>query len=785
MGPPPAAAGSASGDEGLLGQVRTNTWASIGVLLVLWLVLGFLAFLIFAFVSQSFTLALVAGPIGGLAAAAAVGWQLGLLQPVDEARQTAPLWVRLLLPLPLFIFAFLLGFVVLGAFLTDFVLITLASLVLATAGTVAAVLVLDLWRDVPTKVRGTPPMGRLLVLAGVGLIVGLGTFLIGLLVFGEVEVGLALFLPAAIAGAVLTGFLSGWSQDARDTARAQHVGTRIGVFVLLLIFTTVYFSLLVGPLLTELVAGYQIPDAIAGYTVSFLLALILLVPLSMWVHTWRDLWDAFTAMGEDHRILAVLPIFPLSAALIFLVIVALTSLFEVAYVVSIPAGLALFLLAGLPFGVTQDIPKVVRDQDLPARTGIFVATFLLITLYAYFGVGFFLDVVEISLLIALAFAGLVMGLLIWTLDLTEGLGKEFESYGAPAEAAVLALISVATFLISFLLIALALDDFRAAFLLSVVAAAAANYLIAHSTGMIHGMRAALGEMPWWGDLAALAAVFVVVFAYGAIALGLFYNNVAVAYTFGALLATASVFALAKDLEVGDDMLTTADDRRNARVVLMTLTFLGGLLVGLYATAALMSLAGSSLFGLPLFVGLITGSLALVWISKRRGWGTSALGRVQSRSDRVKVASVLVAWLAIGTLTGFALQSIPVGSQDLGLGDDPVLPLTLTLAAGLLLWSWLPALLFRILRVERTPVRGTSSLPEKHKFWASVGWGLVTVFVVAAILLSVIDNPVIGMAAAILAGYLVALAITVLRKGGSGDQEPDDSPIIDKASRTDR
>ncbi len=784
MGPPPAASGSASGDEGLLDRIRESTWFSLGGLVLLWLILGFVAFLLFAFISQSFTLALVAGPIGGLAAAVALGWRLGFLQPVEEARQKAPLWVRLLLPIPLFIFLFLLTFVLAGAVITDFVVITLASVVLATAGTVATVWALDLWRNVADKVGETPPIGRLLALAGIGVIVGLGVFLIGLMVFEAVEIALALFLPAAIAGAVLTGILSGWSRDAGETARAQHLGVRLGVFLLLLIFTSLYFSLLVGPLLSDLVAGYRIPDAIAGYAVSLVLALVLLVPLSMWANTWRDLWSAFTTIGEDRPVLAELPIFPLSAAIIFLVIVVLTSLFELAYVISIPAGLALFLLAGLPFGVTQDIPRVVRNQNLPARVGIFVGTFLVLALYAYLGIGFFLDAVELSLLLGLAFAGIVVGLLVWLLSLGEGLGEEFRGYGAPAEAALLSLISVTTFLISFLLIALALDDFRAAFLVSVVVAAGANYLIAHSTGMIHGMRAALAELPWWGDLIALAVVFVLVFAYGAIALGLFYNNVTVAYAFGALLATAAVFALAKDLEVGDDMLETADDRREARVSLMTLTFLGGFLVGMYATAALMSLAGSSLFGLPLFLGVITGALALLWISKRRSWGTTALGRLQSRGDRAKVASILIVWLAIGTLTGFALQSVPLGGEDIGLGDDPVLPLTLTLAAGLLLWSWLPTVLFRVLSVDRTPVRGTVGLAEKHKFWASLGWGLVTFLVVAAILLSIIDNPVIGMASAILAGYLVALGISALRGGGDGG-EPEDSPIIDKASRADR
>ncbi len=786
MGPPPAAAGSDEGEEGLLDRVRQNAWASLGVLLVLWLVLAFLVFLIFGFVLQNFTLALVAGPLGGLAAAVAIGWRLGFLGPVDDARRRAPLWVRLLLPLPLFIFLFIVGFVLIGAVVTEFVLITLLSLVLATAGTVAAVVLLDLWRDVPETVGETPPLGRLLALAGIGLIVGLGVFLIALLVVGQVTVALALFLPGAIAGAVLTGLLSGWSRDARETARAQHFAIRITAFLVLLVLTTLYFSLLVGPFLSELVAGLQIPDAIAGYAVAFVLSLTLLVPLSMWVHTWRDLWAAFTDMGEDHRVLAVLPIFPLSAALIFLIIVALTSFFELAYVVSIPAGLLLFLLAGLPFGVTQDIPEVVREQNLLVRTGIFLATFLLLTLYAYFGIGFFLEVVEYSLLAALAFAGIVMGLLIWLLGLGQGLDEEFESYGAPAEAGVLALISLATLVVSFLLIALALDDFRTAFLLSVVAAAGMNYLIAHATGMIHGMRDALSELPWWGDLLALSVVFVLVFVYGAIALGVFYNNVTVAYAFGALLATAAVFGLARDLEVGDDMLETADDRREARVVLMTLTFLGGFLVGMYATAALMSLAGSSLFGLPLFAGLLTGFLALLWISRRRGWGTSALGRVQSRGDRVKVAGILLVWLALGTLTGFALQSLPIGADTIGLGDDPVLPLTLTLAAGLLLWSWLPTILFRLLRVERTPVRGTASLPEKHRFWASIGWGVLTVLVVAALLLSVFDNPVIGMAAAIVAGYLVALGVTILRRGGDDDGgEPDDSPIIDSAGRADR
>ncbi|MDX1612562.1 MAG: hypothetical protein R3185_09335, partial [Candidatus Thermoplasmatota archaeon] len=92
-------------------------------------------------------------------------------------------------------------------------------------------------------------------------------------------------------------------------------------------------------------------------------------------------------------------------------------------------------------------------------------------------------------------------------------------------------------------------------------------------------------------------------------------------------------------------------------------------------------------------------------------------------------------------------------------------LSLTLAAGLLLWAWLPVLLFRAVGVERPPVKATLSMGEKPKFLASLGWGFVAFLVTLVIGLTLANDPVIGYGVALGVGYLVALAMATIRRKG--------------------
>lgn len=813
-------------EEGFGNFLRERAWAAALWLAFLWLIITPVIFALVGVVIGSFTGAVILAPILGLAAVGAIARWRGYDEPIDEARETAPLWVRLIVPIPVFVFVAILFFVGVGAVIQDFLIVALIVLVLAAATTAGFVWLLGLWRDVPERTTSSPiwlrvpvlptvlfaalfgvffmalgptipdfrvllvvdtvgalattgvivwatglwhdvpgrvrdsgPPERLAALAVIGVLAGLVGFFVGLLLLEEVAIALAIFLPAMIAGIVAAALGLGWADDAHQAIVDWHFGIRIGAFVVLLTLVTLYFALLIGPFL---------PNALVGYGIALVIAAALLVPLSVWVRTWRDLWTTFVDMGEDRRLVATLPILPLSALAVFAIIVVTTSMFDLAYAVSIPAGVAIFLLAGIPFGVTQDIPRVVRGLDLPRRTAVFLTFFLLTTLYAYFAIALFVQDVEISIVAGMAFAGLLLGLLVHQFDLDEGLGDEFESYGGPAEAAVLGGVFVVTLVVSFLLIALTIGDFRIAFLVSVLLAAGANYLVAHTTGFVEGTREALAELPWWAELGVLSAVFVLAYLYGVIAIGSFIPGVALSLALGALLALAAVAALSHDLEIGEEIMHTADEKKRARSAILVLGFIGGFLVGLYAAAGALGAVGVDLFGFPFFIALLAGVGAVIALSRRRGWDEDVVANVRTTTDKLKVGVILVLWLGLSIFTGFALQALPIQGPIAGIGDPSGLPLTITLAAGLILWAWLPVLLFRLVRVERTPVDATVSAPEKRKALASLGWGLLVFAVVLVVMLTVLDNTVIGVGVALAAGYLTALAFSTRRGRGSTD-----------------
>lgn len=806
-------------DEGFGDFLRTRAWAAGLWLVFLAIVFTPILFALIGFISGSFVVATLLAPLLGLSAAGAIGHWRGYLTPLDEARRDAPLWARLVVPVPVFVLLFILLFVALGSLIEDFIAVLLVDLVLSAAGTGAIVWALGLWGDVPSRVERSPlwlrlaipfvvfgvlfmllflvlgsvltdfrvlvtvdvaasllatglltwvsglwrdvpgrirestPPQRLGVLAAVGLLGGLLAMGVTLVLLEQVDIALATLLPAGVLAAVAVAVLSGWDEDAREAILDWHFGVRLAAFAVLLVFSTLYFSLLIGPFL---------PNALVGYGAAFAISLLLLVPVTIWVRAWRDLWTTFVEMGEDRRILATSPILPLGAAAVFGLVVVTTSMFDLAYVLSIPAGVVLFLLAGLPFGVTQDIPRAIRRQDLPTRAGIFAAFFVLTTLYAYFAIALFVQIVEVALIGGLAFAGLLLGVLVWQLDLGEGMVEEFESYGGPAEAAVLGGVFVLVLGLSFVVLALSTGDFRIAFLVSVLVAAGANYVVAHTTGFVEGTRDALSKLSWWAELLVLSGVFLLAFLYGSVAVGTFLPNAGLAFALGALLALATVVALSRDLDLGDDIMHTADEKKRARSSILVLAFLGGFLVGLYVSAAALGLVGVSLFGFPFFIALITGAASVIGLATRRGWDDDVLSTLRTGTDKLKAGVILASWLGLGILTGFALQALPIEGPILGIGDPSGLPLTLTLAAGLVLWAWLPVVLFRLVRVERTPVDATLSMSEKRKTLASLGWGLVVFATLLVVLLTVLTNTVIAVGVALAAGYLTALVFSTRR-----------------------
>lgn len=804
-------------EEGFSDFLRARAWAAAVWLLVIAALATPILFALVGFISGSFVIATVLAPLLGLAVAGGIGHWRGYLDPIDRARQDAPLWVRLLIPVPIFVLVFSLLFIGIGAFVGNFLVLLLSDLaltVLVTGGLVwllglwgdvparaegsslwvrlllpvpvfavlggllflllspviedfrlmltvdvLASLILTglltwtsgLWSDVPARIRDSTPEQRLGALAGIGLFGGLIAFGLVLMLLEQVSFALAAFLPGLVLTVGLAAWLSGWSRDAHDALLAWHFGVRIGVFFAALALLTFYFALLVGPFL---------PNALLGYVVALVLSGALLIPVTIWIRAWRDLWATFVEMGGERRLVATLPVLPLGIGLVFGLIVVLTSHFPAAYVVSIPAGVGLFLLAGLPFGVSQDIPRVVRDQDMLPRTGIFLGFFLLTTLYAYFAIALFVQIVEVALIGGMVFAGAVLALLIWQFDLREGLAEEFESYGGPAEAAVLGGVFVLALALSFLVVGLATGDFRIAFLVSVLVAAGVNYLVAHSTGFVEGTRQALAVLPWWAELGVLSTIFVVAFLYGTIAVGSFLPAfVSVSFALGALLALGAVVALSVDLEIGGEIMEAADEKKRARTTMLVLAFLGGFMVGLYSAAAALGAVGIELFGFPFFVGLLTGVGAVLWLARRRAWDGDVLQRVRTGTDKLKVGVILVSWLGLGILTGFALQAIPLDGPVLGIGDAAGLPLTITLAAGLILWAWLPVALFRVVQVERTPVDATVSMPEKRKTLASLGWGVLAFAATLVLMLVLVENTVISAGVAVAVGYVTALVFS--------------------------
>lgn len=706
-----------------------------------------------------FRLLVIADAAVSLALTAPLVYFAGLFGDVSERTRSASLPARLALPLVPFTVVFLVGLLALGGLLGDFRLLVGLDLVVSALVAAGIVYATGLWSDVPDRIRASSKAERLVALALIAVLAGLLAS-VGTLVATEQAIfAFAALLPGLVLGLVGAAWAFGWADDAREAVIGQHFGIRVAVFVVLLALLTVYFALLVGPLL---------PNALLAYGVGALAGLAILVPASMWVHTWRDLWEAFVDVGEDRRVLATLPILPLGIGLVFLLVVVATSMFELAYVLSVPAGLALFLLAGLPFGITQDIPRMIRARELPARTAIFATIFLLAVLYAYFAVALFVQIVEVALVAGLVFAGLVLAGLIHRLDLGEGMVEEFEDYGALGEAAVLGGVFLVALGVTFLVLALSLGDFRIAFLVSVLVAAGVNYVVAHATGLVEGTRRAVAQLPWWAELLSLSGVFVVAFLFGTVAIGSFVRAAGLAMLAGAVFALASVVALSRDLEIGEEIMDTADERKRARTPILVLGFLGGFLVGLYLAAAAFQAVGVSLFGLPFFVALLVGGATVVALSRRRGWDENVLARVRTRTDKAKTGGILLAWLLLGVFTGFALQAVPIEGPVLGIGDPSGLPLTLTLAGGLFLWAWLPVVLFRLIRVERTPVDATRSAPEKQRTLASLGWGLLVAALTMVILLTVLDRTVLSVGVGVALGYLTALLM-----GIRGGREPEE------------
>jgi hypothetical protein len=739
--------------------VREHWWTALPALLVLWGVFSLLLFPIVGFVTGSITVGILASPLLGLAAAGALGHRWGLVEPVDEARRDAPLWARLLVPVPVFAVLWVLFFVGVGSLVQTFTLIAAIATVLAAAATGAGVASLGLWRGLIETIRDASPRARLGMLASFGTSVGLLTFAGIVVGVGNVPLALATLVPVALLAGVGLAYGLGWTEDAYEAIRSPHFGIRLGVFVVLEALLAVYIAVQVGRF---------IPDARFAYAIGIAAGLALLVPATIWVHAWRDTWQAFTDLGEEHRALVLLPVFPLVAVLVFGLVVVLTDSFEAGYILSVPAGIAALLAVGAPLGVTGKIPSIVRRKQLPTRSAIFLASFALLSAYAYLGFALVIQNVEISLVAGMAFAGLVLGAVNSAFDLGRGLGEEFEAYGAPGEAAVLVSVFALSLALAFLALALTTGDFRLAFLVSVVVAAGLNYLIAHSTGLVESMRAVVADVPWWADLVVLAVLFAGVAAYGTVAVGVFITSAPIALTAGAVLGLAGVVFFSRDLAIGHDVMAEAEEQTTARAVVLLLAFLGAFLAGLFASGAALSLTGTAIFGFPLFVAVVTGSAAAIALARFRGWDETVLGRVRSRTDKLKVATILAVWLAVGIFTGFSLTSLPVGEADLGIGSSPSLPLTLTIGAGLLFWIWMPVILFRAVDVSRGPAEATMETRDRGRALASAGWGLLVFAIVLVTVLSIFNQPVVAVASALAVGYLVALLIST--RGSRNDPE---------------
>jgi hypothetical protein len=743
--------------------VRARWWASLPLLILLWAVLATVLFPILGLVTGSVTTGLLAGVLLGLAAAGAIGHRLGLVQPVDEARRDAPLWARLLVPLPVFAALWILFFVAVGALVQGFLPIAGLATLLAAAVTAAGVWFLGLYDGFVPWIRDSSPEARLGMLTLAGALVGVLVFVGVVTSFGQVPLALALLVPSGLTAGVLLAVVSGWSEDAYEAMVDQHFGVRLGAFFVLEILLTFYVALLVG--------GF-VRDARFAYGIGAAAGLLVLVPLTIWTRTWRDAWAEFVDLGEEYRLFVLLPVFPLVALSMFTLIVVLTGSFEAAYILSLPAGLAALLAVGLPLGVTREIPAIVRRQNLPRRAGISSAAFAAVSAYAYFGIALLVQDVEIALIAGMALAGLVLGLVNWHFELDRGLGEEFEEYGALGEASVLVTVFVVSLALAFLALALTSGDFRLAFLVSVVVAAGLNYLIAHTTGLVDSVRTIVGEVPWWGDLLVLGAAFVGVTAYGTIAVGLFLDDAPIALAIGAVVGLGGIVFLSRDLALGYDVIEEAEEGTSARATVLVLAFLGGFLAGLFGSAAALSLTGTAIVGFPLFVALLTGASAVIALTRTRDWDEEVLGRVRSRTDKLKVAVILATWLAVGVFTGFFLTSLPVGASDLGIGSSPSTPLTLALGAGLLLWSWLPIVLFRTVRVSRGPATATLETRDRSRALASAGWGLLAFAIVLVTVLSVFNQTVLAAGAALAVGYLVALAISTR---GAPDSPDDAGP----------
>lgn len=809
--------------EGLPARVqrslRNHAWAAGLAIVVVWLLFTPIFFAVLGLVLDNFVLAFVLAPLLALAAAGGLASSRGWLEPLGEARRAAPLWVRLIVPVPVFVLVLTLSFFGLGSVVTGFTILGFASLLIALSLTGAFVWGLGLWHDVPGRVLGAPlwarllfpipllvvftlfsfslfggwiqdfrllmlaslatgtlatgalvaltglwanalvraeestPVERLVVLVLTGAVAGLVVFLAALMVLEQVNLALATVLPAFVGGVALAGWISSWWRDAHQAVAGWHVGARAGAFLVVLLGLTLYFALLLGPFL---------PTALAGYGVALVLALALAVPLSSWVGTWRDAWGGFVSMGEDRRLLATLPILPVSIVVLFVALAVPTDSFALAYVLSVPLGVALFLLAGVPFGVTRDIPGLVRKRRLPVRFAIFAGVFLLAAVYAYYGVALFVDIVEVAIVAGVVFGAVLLGVLITWLNLHVGLQEEFESYGGVAEAFVLGVVFVAALAVSFLLVALSLGDFRVAFLVSVVVASGVAYVLAHTTELVDGLRETVAGLPWWAEMGVVSFVFVLALVYGTVAVGVFRVPLEVALVLGALFALGSVVAFSRDLALGRGVVASADEDAGARVPLLVLAFLGGFLVGLYVSAMALGAVGLALFGIPFFVALVVGVVSVLALARLRGWDAAVVSRVRTRSDKAKTVGIVVAWLVVGVVLGFVLQMVPVEGPVLGVGGALGFPLALTLAVGLLVSAWLPVVLFRAVRVSQSPVGATASLQEKHRSLAGVGWGLVVFCGVLVLALTFQDNTVLAVGVALVLGYVVALALSARR-----------------------
>lgn len=744
--------------DGWMDEIRARWWASLIVMVLLWAILSAILLPVVGLIIDHFVAAVFLSPLLGLAAAGGIGHWLGLIDPVDEARRRAPLWARVLVPIPVFVLLWFLFLIPVGSLVTNFMLMAGATTLLALAVTGAGVWMLGLFSGVTSTVRDTKRGARLGLLTLAGLLTGLVVFTAIVIALNSVPIALAAFLPCAVLAGVGIAFLSGWQRDAYEQIVAWHYGIRLGVFLVLVVLLTVYVAVLVGPF---------IPDARFAYAVAIAAALAVLVPVTIAVGAWRDAWQAYTSLEEGHRMLTLLPVFPLAGLLVFGLVAILSDSFEAAFIVSVPAGIAALLALGYPLGLTQRIPPMMRQQNLPVRSVVFLAAFALISVYAYFAIALVIQNLEIALVAGMAFAGLVLGGLNWAFDLGRGMGEEFETYGAAGGAAVLVAVFAATLSVVFISLALATGDFRLAFLVSVVAALGLNYLIAHTTGLVESVRTLVGRVPWWGDLLILGAAFLGVGLFATLAAGLFVPLlpvssgalVPIATTIGVIAGLASIVFLSRDLAIGDDVMESAERQVAARAVVLVLCFLASFLAGLYATAGALAIAGVALFGIPLLVALLTGSSATIALARVRGWDREVLSLVRSGPDKLKVVAILAAWLGLGILTGFGLTALPFGAADLGIGSSSSLPLTLALAAGLVFWIWLPVALFKGMHVQRGPARVTMETHDRARALVSAGWGLLVFAVVLVVVLSIFNSALLALGVGLAAGYLVALLIS--------------------------